>query len=77
MTPLCDTRGQAVGFTKVLRDRSSKRQWEQALIEERRAPAVLNRAGSALSAENNLQSLVQIVTDAGVELIRAEFGAFE
>ena len=76
MTPLCDARGQPVGFTKILRDRSAKRQWEQALIEERRALEVLNRAGSALSAESNLQSLVQIVTDAGVELTRAEFGAF-
>ncbi|MGY2931904.1 GAF domain-containing protein [Bradyrhizobium sp. GM6.1] len=44
--------------------------------EERHALEVLNRAGSALAAETDIQRLVQIVTDAGVELTRAEFGAF-
>jgi hypothetical protein len=37
---------------------------------------ILNRAGPALSLENDLGRLVQIVTDAGVELTGAEFGAF-
>src|SRR5439155_23250271 len=37
---------------------------------------ILNRAGSALAAETDLHALVQIVTDAGVELTGAEFGAF-
>jgi GAF domain-containing protein len=37
---------------------------------------VLNRAGSALALETDLNKLVQVVTDAGVELTRAEFGAF-
>ena len=37
---------------------------------------VLNRAGSALAAETDLHRLVQIVTDAGVELTGAQFGAF-
>jgi PAS domain S-box-containing protein len=36
----------------------------------------LNRAGSALAIETDLTRLVQIVTDAGVELTGAEFGAF-
>jgi signal transduction histidine kinase len=36
----------------------------------------LNRAGSALAAETDLHRLVQVVTDAGVELSGAEFGAF-
>jgi signal transduction histidine kinase len=76
MTPICDLEKKVVGFTKVLRDRSSKREAEQALMEERRALEVLNRAGSALAAEHDVQQLVQIVTDAGVELTGAEFGAF-
>jgi PAS domain S-box-containing protein len=65
-----------VGFVKILRDRTNQRQTEENLREERRALEVLNRAGSALAAQTDLERLVQIVTDAGVELSGAEFGAF-
>lgn len=76
MTPIRNSGGVLVGFTKVLRDRSAQREAELAVGEERRALEVLNRAGSALAAETDLHRLVQIVTDAGVELTGAEFGAF-
>ena len=76
MTPVHDAAGELVGFTKIVRDRSQSRAAEEALLEERRALEVLNRAGSALAAETDLKVLVQIVTDAGVELSGAEFGAF-
>ena len=76
MSPICNAQRVPVGFTKILRDRSASRAAEDAIIEERRALEILNRAGSALAVENNLQSLVQLVTDAGVELTGAEFGAF-
>src|SRR6202012_5750978 len=65
-----------VGYVKILRDRTLQRQAEEEVREERRALEILNKAGSALAAENDLQKLVQIVTDAGVELSGAEFGAF-
>ena len=67
---------EIVGFVKILRDRTEQREAEEAVREERRALEVLNRAGSALAAETDLKRLVQIVTDAGVELTGAEFGAF-
>jgi len=76
MTPVRDADGEIVGFTKIVRDRSRNRAAEEALLEERRALELLNRAGSALAVETDLQKLVQIVTDAGVELSGAEFGAF-
>ncbi len=47
--------------------------------EERRAQAALetlNRVGAALSAEHDLERLVQMLTDAGVELTGATVGAF-
>ncbi|MGH7075762.1 MAG: PAS domain S-box protein [Stellaceae bacterium] len=44
--------------------------------EEARTLEILNRIGVAIAAELNLQRLVQTVTDAGVELVRAQFGAF-
>ena len=44
--------------------------------EEARALEVLNRTGTAVAAEHDLEKLVQMVTDAGVELSHAAFGAF-
>jgi PAS domain S-box-containing protein len=74
--PIRDADGNVIGFTKVLRDRSEQRAADESAEEERRLLEVLNRAGSALAAENEVHKLVQIVTDAGVELTGAEFGAF-
>jgi PAS domain S-box-containing protein len=44
--------------------------------EEARALEVLNSTGIAVAAEHDLERLVQMVTDAGVELSHAQFGAF-
>ncbi|MCP1972915.1 ATP-binding protein [Bradyrhizobium elkanii] len=68
--------GRIIGFVKILRDRTVQREAEETIREERHALEVLNRAGSSLALETDLQRLVQIVTDAGVELSGAEFGAF-
>ena len=46
------------------------------LREEARTLEVLNRIGIAIGAELDLERLVQLVTDAGVELSGAQFGAF-
>ena len=75
VTPILEGH-EVVGFVKILRDRTQQREAEEAVREERRALEVLNRAGSALAVESDLQRLVQIVTDAGVELTGAQFGAF-
>ena len=76
MSPIRDEAGDVIGFIKIVRDRTRSRRAELALAEERRALEILNRAGSALALEGDLHRLVQIVTDAGVELTGAEFGAF-
>jgi PAS domain S-box-containing protein len=75
MSPISEA-NRVIGFVKILRDRTAQRQSEEEVREERRALEILNRAGSALAIETDLQRLVQIVTDAGVELTGAEFGAF-
>ena len=76
VTPIRSGTGEVIGFTKILRDRTAQREAEEAIQEERRALELLNRAGSALAIETDLEALVQIVTDTGVELSGAEFGAF-
>ncbi|MEF3131103.1 ATP-binding protein [Rhizobium sp. 268] len=65
-----------VGFVKVLRDRTEQRETEMALRERTRALEILNRAGADLARANDLEKVVQLVTDAGVELTGAQFGAF-
>lgn len=54
----------------------SRTQAEQELRAQADTLATLNRIGRALSAELDLDRLVQAVTDAGVELTGAQFGAF-
>jgi signal transduction histidine kinase len=75
VTPILET-NEIVGFVKILRDRTQQRAAEESIREERRALEILNRAGSALALETDLHRLVQIVTDAGVDLTGAQFGAF-
>jgi PAS domain S-box-containing protein len=75
LTPIREN-GEIIGFVKILRDRTSQRAAEEAVREERHALEVLNRVGSALAVETNLHRLVQVVTDAGVEITAAQFGAF-
>lgn len=76
IAPIRSTAGDIIGYVKILRDRTQSREAEENLREERRALEILNRAGSALAAESDLHRVVQIVTDAGVELTGAQFGAF-
>jgi signal transduction histidine kinase/CheY-like chemotaxis protein len=44
--------------------------------EESRTLEILNQTGASLASELSLERLVQMVTDAGVELTGAQFGAF-
>ncbi len=49
---------------------------KEALEEETRILELLNRTGSLLASQLDLQSLVQTVTDAATSLSGAQFGAF-
>jgi PAS domain S-box-containing protein len=76
LTPIRTRDGAIVGFTKILRDRTEQQQAEEEVRQDRRTLEVLNRAASALALETDRHRLVQIVTDAGVELTGAQFGVF-
>jgi len=58
------------------RGREQLRASERRLREETEALEVLNRTGAAIAAELDLDAAVQMVTDAGVSLSGAQFGAF-
>ena len=76
LSPILDEQGRHIGYVKVLRDRTAQREAELALREQTRALEILNRTASALVSQSDLHEVVQIVTDAGVALTGAQFGAF-
>ena len=85
-----DPTGPSGWLTGVFYDITDRKQLEARLLalnetlearvaevrEEARTLEILNRTGALLASELSLERLVQMVTDAGVELSGAEFGAF-
>jgi PAS domain S-box-containing protein len=82
-SPIRDEASRTIGTVIEVRDIAADRAQEAALREnaktladERHALEVLNRTGTRIAAELELDRLVQAVVDAGVELTGAQFGAF-
>lgn len=65
-----------LGMIGVNVDLTAMRETEVAIRDESRRLATLNRTGAAIAAELDLDRIVQLVCDACVVLIEAEFGAF-
>ena len=63
-------------FLKVVEDITEIRLAREALRQESEALEVLNRTAAQVAAELDLAHVVQLVTDAGVKLTGARFGAF-
>jgi GAF domain-containing protein len=63
--------------SRDLRDHTESRERAEAeLLEETKRLDALNNVGQAIAAELDREALVQKVTDAGVALTAAAFGAF-
>ncbi|WP_164549811.1 PAS domain-containing protein [Altericroceibacterium xinjiangense] len=75
-SPLLDEEGNAVGTVIEARNIVEEKARDEALKEQTRVLQTLNRTGAAVAADLDLQRVVQTVTDAGVELTGARFGAF-
>ncbi|WP_458388534.1 HWE histidine kinase domain-containing protein [Sphingomonas sp. F9_3S_D5_B_2] len=71
-----DAARDLVRFAGVVYDITDRRKAEDALASHARNLETLNRTGSALAGDLDISSIVQRVTDAGVDLIGADFGAF-
>jgi PAS domain S-box-containing protein len=74
--PVRDEQGQITRWFGTNTDITEQQRIAVNLSEEKRHLETLNRTMEQVSAELNLERLVQIVTDAGVSLTGARFGAF-
>jgi PAS domain S-box-containing protein len=74
--PVLDDNGEVTEWVGVHTDITEERLAENALREESRILETLNTTGATLAAQLDLEAIVQNVTDAGVELTGAAFGAF-
>ncbi|MBV8960309.1 MAG: EAL domain-containing protein [Actinobacteria bacterium] len=64
------------GVIVTTRDITEQKEAELRLLDETRVLDTINRIGASLTAELDLETLLQSVTDAGTELTGAAFGAF-
>ncbi|HVE49492.1 MAG TPA: ATP-binding protein [Casimicrobiaceae bacterium] len=76
VSPIIDADGKPYAAVTIVQDISERKRTEQALLEETRMLELVNRTGMALTAELDLQALLQAVTDAATQLSGANFGAF-
>lgn len=74
--PRFDAEGALLGYVGMAVDVTETRRAEAELREESRTLETINRTGEAVAAELDLETVVGMVTDAGVELTGAQFGAF-
>jgi PAS domain S-box-containing protein len=74
--PRFDADERLIGYVGLAVDFTDARNAEQALLEDKRSLETLNRIGASLAGELELERVVQMVTDAGVELSGAQIGAF-
>lgn len=75
-SPIRDESSNTVGTIIEVRDISAEKEAERALQAQAKHLHILNDTGAAIAAELELERIVQLVTDAGVRLTRAQFGAF-
>ena len=68
--------GTLIDLTREKAAEQALRQKQAELEEQTRALEVLNRAASVISGNLDVEQVVQAITDAGVEVSGAQFGAF-
>ncbi|MEW6271673.1 MAG: PAS domain S-box protein [Thermodesulfobacteriota bacterium] len=76
ISPIRDASGKIVGASKIARDTTERKRAEEELRQHREALETISRVGLSLSAELDLEKLLQAVTDAATSLAGARYGAF-
>jgi PAS domain S-box-containing protein len=75
-SPIRGESSRTVGTIIEIRDIRAEKEAARALEVQTTHLRILNETGAALAAELELERIVQMVTDAGVRLTGAQFGAF-
>jgi PAS domain S-box-containing protein len=75
-SPLVNDAGQPIGTVIEARNIAEEKANEQRLQAQARTLETINRTGEGIASELDLERVVQIATDAAVELTGAAFGAF-
>lgn len=75
-SPIMSEAGSPAGVLGIIIESTQIVLADRKLRAETQMLETLNRTGAALAAELDLETLVQMVTDAGVGLTRAQFGAY-
>lgn len=76
ISPLRNDHGQVIGASKIARDITREKEAEKLTAQYIRRLELLNATGKTLSADLDLNSILQRVADATTELSGAAFGAF-
>ncbi|MFN2493414.1 MAG: ATP-binding protein [Pyrinomonadaceae bacterium] len=76
VSPIRGPNGQIIGASKIARDITQRKQYEEQLREQAEIMETINRLGRTLAAELDVEKLVQAVTDAATEICGAQFGSF-
>jgi PAS domain S-box-containing protein len=71
-----DDEGRVFGMIGLVQDVTERKLEQLALKDEATSLDILNRTGALVASELDQQKMVQAVTDAGVQLTGAQFGAF-
>lgn len=76
ISPIRNNNNQVIGASKIIRDIGRQKKSEERLQQYAERLEILNSIGQVISAELDIQSILQKVTDATTQLCGAQFGAF-
>lgn len=76
VSPIKNSKGEIIGASKVVRDISRQKIADDRLQSYAERLEILNSVGMAISADLDVQGVLQKVTDATTQLTGASFGAF-
>lgn len=76
VSPVIDSKGTIIGATKVARDITGRLQTEEVLKQSAISMGILHSISKLISEKENIQSLIQQITDAATKITHADFGAF-
>lgn len=76
ISPIKNAEGKVVGASKIARDITRQKQDEETIRQYVQRLEVINTVGKTISAQLDINTILQTVTDATTQLSGAAFGAF-